>query len=395
MFGYICAAINFTTNTIIGIAMIAVAALIIVLMSVCLRGPSDSDEAPSAVEETPVAKEEPTVEESSKEETYKQEEVVSKQCEESAPTVEEPAEEEVAADERVEEVAEEQSQAEVSTEEVVEEATVEEITADEAVEEVEEQTTFIEEPQQVEEPAAEEIEEVSATETAVEEDVKEEPVAETAEESTQEEMPEELTYEESNTSPSRLRARRIGVYGDVEGSIILGDSSVATVTPATVAKKEVEAPVVAEENAFPKITAKKRSFAEKVRDLPDESKENYNMLKNQLMSYEGIKNRTTKSNDIFRHKREYVAKISVLGKTVKLHLALNPDDYLVTKYHHKDLSAKKKYAKVPFMLKIKSQRSKKFAVELIGDAMRRAGLEKGAESNADYVKELVATIPAE
>ena len=32
MFGYICAAINFTTNTIIGIAMIAVAALIIVLM---------------------------------------------------------------------------------------------------------------------------------------------------------------------------------------------------------------------------------------------------------------------------------------------------------------------------------------------------------------------------
>ena len=228
-----------------------------------------------------------------------------------------------------------------------------------------------------------------------EEVVKEEPVAETAEESTQEEMPEELTYEESNTSPGRLRARRIGVYGDVEGSIILGDSSVATVTPATVAKKEVEAPVVTEENAFPKITAKKRSFAEKVRDLPDESKENYNMLKNQLMSYEGIKNRTTKSNDIFRHKREYIAKISVLGKTVKLHLALNPDDYLVTKYHHKDLSAKKKYAKVPFMLKIKSQRSKKFAVELIGDAMRRAGLEKGAESNADYVKELVATIPAE
>lgn len=378
MFGYICAAINFTTNTIIGIAMIAVAALIIVLMSVCLRGPSDSDEAPSAVEETPVAKEEPTVEESSKEETYKQEEVVSKQCEESAPTVEEPAEEEVAADERVEEVAEEQSQAEVSTEEVVEEATVEEITADEAVEEVEEQTTFIEEPQQVEEPAAEEIEEVSATETAE-----------------QEEVQEELAFEDSNTSPSRLRARRIGVYGDVEGSIILGDSSVATVTPATVAKKEVEAPVVAEENSFPKITAKKRSFAEKVRDLPDESKENYNMLKNQLMSYEGIKNRTTKSNDIFRHKREYVAKISVLGKTVKLHLALNPDDYLVTKYHHKDLSAKKKYAKVPFMLKIKSQRSKKFAVELIGDAMRRAGLEKGAESNADYVKELVATIPAE
>ncbi len=384
MFGYICAAINFTTNTIIGIAMIAVAALIIVLMSVCLRGPSDSDEAPSAVEETPVAKEEPTVEESSKEETYKQEEVVSKQGEESAPTVEEPAEEEVAADERLEEVIEEQSQAEVAAEEVVGEAV-----------EVEEQTTFIEEPQQVEEPAAEEIEEVSATETAVEEDVKEEPVAETAEESTQEEMPEELTYEESNTSPSRLRARRIGVYGDVEGSIILGDSSVATVTPATVAKKEVEAPVVAEENSFPKITAKKRSFAEKVCDLPDESKENYNMLKNQLMSYEGIKNRTTKSNDIFRHKREYIAKISVLGKTVKLHLALNPDDYLVTKYHHKDLSAKKKYAKVPFMLKIKSQRSKKFAVELIGDAMRRAGLEKGAESNADYVKELVATIPAE
>lgn len=302
MFGYICAAISFTTNTIIGIAMVAVAALVIVLMSVFLRGPSD-DESPSNLEETPVIKEEPAVEEHVVEEPAKETEEIAEESETTAEDEISPQEEDLV-DEAVEEKVEEVAEYEETLEVIPDES---QVLPDDEIVKVEE----------------EEKEEKTAVETPVE------------------------------------------------------DVTVAT---------------VAEDARFPKIVAKKRTFAEKVRDLSDENKEIYNMLKNQLMSYDGIKNRVTKSNDIFRYKRDYVAKISILGKTVKLHLALNPEDYAVSKYHHKDLSAKKKYAKVPLMLKLKSQRSKKFAVEFISDAMKKAGREKVEESNVDFVKEIVAAI---
>ena len=155
----------------------------------------------------------------------------------------------------------------------------------------------------------------------------------------------------------------------------------------TVAPAEESATAVTEERPALNIPiGKRRTFAEKILEADDDNKAIYNMLKNELMSYKKVNNRLTKTIDIFKFKSTYLAKISIAGKTVKLHLALDPKDYAETKYHQKDLGEKKTYEFVPLALKVKSDRSKKYAVELIAEVMNKAELVKNDKYQpVDYV----------
>ena len=155
----------------------------------------------------------------------------------------------------------------------------------------------------------------------------------------------------------------------------------------TVAPAEESAAAVTEERPALNIPiGKRRTFAEKILEADDDNKAIYNMLKNELMSYKKVNNRLTKTIDIFKFKSTYLAKISIAGKTVKLHLALDPKDYAETKYHQKDLGEKKTYEFVPLALKVKSDRSKKYAVELIAEVMNKAELVKNDKYQpVDYV----------
>lgn len=155
----------------------------------------------------------------------------------------------------------------------------------------------------------------------------------------------------------------------------------------TVAPAEESAAAVTEERPALNIPiGKRRTFAEKILEADDDNKAIYNMLKNELMSYKKVNNRLTKTIDIFKFKSTYLAKISIAGKTVKLHLALDPKDYAETKYHQKDLGEKKKYEFVPLALKVKSDRSKKYAVELLAEVMNKAELVKNDKYQpVDYV----------
>ena len=155
----------------------------------------------------------------------------------------------------------------------------------------------------------------------------------------------------------------------------------------TVAPAEESAAAVTEERPALNISiGKRRTFAEKILEADDDNKAIYNMLKNELMSYKKVNNRLTKTIDIFKFKSTYLAKISIAGKTVKLHLALDPKDYAETKYHQKDLGEKKTYEFVPLALKVKSDRSKKYAVELIAEVMNKAELVKNDKYQpVDYV----------
>ena len=131
---------------------------------------------------------------------------------------------------------------------------------------------------------------------------------------------------------------------------------------------------------------KKLTFAEKMCNADEENQAVYNVLKNELMSYKKVSNRLTKVIDIFKYKSTYLAKIGLTGKTVKLHLALDPNEYATTKYHHQDLGEKKKYEFVPLALKVKSPRSQKYAIELIAGVMEKAGLVKNPTyQQVDYI----------
>lgn len=290
------AGLQFTTNTIVGLAMLVVA-IVFMVVFLCLKKNIDDGEDVAEQENPQV------------------------QADSDAQTVAQSADTSASIGAEVTDGAAE-AEEEVSAQTAVEEA------AEQAVEE--------------EQPAVEE-----AAEQAVEE---EQPAAE------EEEQPAAVEAEEAQAEE--------------------------TVAPA----EESAAAVTEERPALNIPIGKRRTFAEKILEADDDNKAIYNMLKNELMSYKKVNNRLTKTIDIFKFKSTYLAKISIAGKTVKLHLALDPKDYAETKYHQKDLGEKKTYEFVPLALKVKSDRSKKYAVELIAEVMNKAELVKNDKYQpVDYV----------
>ncbi|MBQ9104292.1 MAG: hypothetical protein IJY57_04340 [Clostridia bacterium] len=143
-------------------------------------------------------------------------------------------------------------------------------------------------------------------------------------------------------------------------------------TPATT-EEVVEAPakttateeVVAttdEENEG--TTSLKKSFVAKMCGASDEVKDFYNQFKQHLLSYKKVYSRTSWNSDTFSSGRLPRIKLAVRGKTLVAFYALNPSEYVDTKYFAKDMSDTKKYEATPTMVKIKSERGLKRAMEL-------------------------------
>ena len=64
------------------------------------------------------------------------------------------------------------------------------------------------------------------------------------------------------------------------------------------------------------------------------------------------------------------------GITLKLFLALNPTDFDTNVYFHKDMSQNKAYEETPLMIKLRSKRSVKKAIELITKLMENKEISK-------------------
>lgn len=145
-----------------------------------------------------------------------------------------------------------------------------------------------------------------------------------------------------------------------------------------------------EDSVFSKIVRKPRvPFAKKILESEDNIKSYYDGICNAFNAYKHVGCRVSKRSASFRYHRELIAKITVHGKTVKLNLALDPKAFGENIYHQKDLSEKKAYEEVPFTLKLKSDRSYKHAVELVGVVAEKVGAEKKTRVNpVDYLAKL-------
>jgi len=134
----------------------------------------------------------------------------------------------------------------------------------------------------------------------------------------------------------------------------------------TVQEESVELiPEVVSEEVSSGLSIRRSTYGNKLKFASEQAKEYYSALKNALLSY-GTKARQSKKNEAFR-KSGLVAKISLSGKSIRLHLPLDPnsEEFSESKYHQIDMSAKKQYAEVPFTVKVKSDRGLKRALELI------------------------------
>lgn len=248
--------------------------------------------------------------------------------------------------------------------EEVENPALEEIVAEEASPTEEEQPAEEVEPEEVpeeilEEPAAEESAEEEVEVVYVDEDgnpieiSEEDAVSEDIEalEDTEEEPEEEEESYESEEQPAEEEPE-VEEAPAKEKSILMP-----------------EVTIVDEEGNPKKI---KRKFNTRMMFASYEAKEYYNEIKNYLIMYRA-KGRYSSRCETFRY-RGLVAKVALAGKSIKVCLALDPQLLEGTKYHFKDVSAKRQYAEVPVMIKVRSPRGLKYFKELVDMMMAIRGV---------------------
>ena len=132
-------------------------------------------------------------------------------------------------------------------------------------------------------------------------------------------------------------------------------------------------------------------FEERMVKAEKEMKDNYNEIKNEILSY-GVKSRVSNSGDTFRLHRKTYIKLTIAGKSLKLYFALNPEDYRETTIPVQDASEKGIYEEIPLVFKVKSGLSMKRCKQLIADVMEKDNLTQGEIGKVNWVKEIAANL---
>ena len=234
---------------------------------------------------------------------------------------------------------------------VADQLTIEEITVEETVEEVAEAPVAEEIVEEVIEEVIEEVVEEAA------EEIVEEPVYEVA---TAQEV--ELPIEE--TPANEELAVAVDYQEDEIGQLVDAETGL--------------------------VIRLKKSFTAKMKQSEEKIKGYYSDLKNELTAYKRINSNVSWHGDRFNFGRDTVAKMTIVGKTLNLYLALDPNDpeFKSTVYHQKDVGNQKAYESTPFMVKIKSDAALKKALRLVGALAEKLATEKDAAYEAvDYVAE--------
>lgn len=127
---------------------------------------------------------------------------------------------------------------------------------------------------------------------------------------------------------------------------------------------------------YDKVMAKKAArksltFAEKYALADDIIKERYEILKDALTATAKgtpkIKSRISKQCDTYRREGDIVAKITIIGTSLRINLPLDPDaeEFNDGRTPHTSTGHKKVYEEVPFQFKVNSKLALKRALALI------------------------------
>ena len=142
-----------------------------------------------------------------------------------------------------------------------------------------------------------------------------------------------------------------------------------------------------EENTSEKKPIIRIPFTTRMLNADKEMQDNYNELKNEIMSY-GVNSRVSNSGDTFRLHRVTYIKITIAGLSLKLYFALNPEDYKDSTLPIQDAGHKGIYEEIPLVFKVKSGLSMRRCKQLIQDVFDKNGLEQGEIGSTDWVEEL-------
>jgi hypothetical protein len=130
-----------------------------------------------------------------------------------------------------------------------------------------------------------------------------------------------------------------------------------------------------------------RSYIARVIQSDRETKRYYSDIKNFILSYKGVKSRTSWRCETFKCGKNQLMKIKLRGKMLLLYLALDPNEYEYSIYFH-ETDESKAYKDVPMLFKVKSERGVGKAKRLIKILMEKMSVEVNPKATEhDYSKE--------
>ena len=150
-----------------------------------------------------------------------------------------------------------------------------------------------------------------------------------------------------------------------------------------VVEKPVETVLIGEESYDAGRLRYDKSFEARLIQSDDEVKHWYTEIKNELLSYKTCRSRISWKRETFKAQKNVVAKLVFRGNTLCLFLPLNPSDYVDNKYIE-DASKMPVYEDTPVMVRLKNEKRKRFALELIGKVMTDRGILHGAHQSEDF-----------
>ena len=125
-----------------------------------------------------------------------------------------------------------------------------------------------------------------------------------------------------------------------------------------------------------------KSFTAKLSQSSDLVKEQYNELKNKVLSYKGVTSRVSWHYDSINVSKEAIVKFAIRGKTLCVYFSPkteNPGEGFKL-----EESKGRRYEKVPYLLRIKSDKKFEQVKELIAILMKRFKLAQGKLLEDDY-----------
>ena len=177
--------------------------------------------------------------------------------------------------------------------------------------------------------------------------------------------------EEATAVISDIEEVTASVATDKEETVEIVEPVEETVVPTeTVIEEETVATVVEEVKQVKPVT-----FEEKLAVATEKVKENYDLVKQAILSYAGITARMGKRYESYRVGRYTVIKVLFAGKNLKYCFALDPKAYDETN-GHTDASDKKTYQKTPLVFVVNNKTTAKRAVKFANDLANQKGLKK-------------------
>ena len=119
-----------------------------------------------------------------------------------------------------------------------------------------------------------------------------------------------------------------------------------------------------------------KGFAFRLAQSNDEVKNYYDIVKNELLSYKDVKSKVSFKHEVFKIRKNILAKLKFRGKTLCVYLNLNPQDYENTKYKVEDMSEVSSNTNLPAMYRVNLPRRAKYVKDLISDLMKKMSIEK-------------------